>query len=182
MAILTVYTELLDNTLDGARIIDMGTQRSCACFVLPKDKVAEVGSKHKWMKQHSFYILLGTHPNPGKRIGYVGETNDFTHRVIDHRQKKEYWDTALVFISKSNEIYKSEVKYLEYLGLRAANEAANYEIDNTKKVEKETLSPHKENEMNAFFEDILFLTRFYGCKIFDKPKEIIKPMNYHEFK
>ena len=38
MAILTVYTELLDNTLDGARIIDMGTQRSCACFVLPKDK------------------------------------------------------------------------------------------------------------------------------------------------
>ena len=116
MAILTVYTELLDNTLDGARIIDMGTQRSCACFVLPKDKVAEVGSKHKWMKQHSFYILLGTHPNTGKRIGYVGETNDFTHRVIDHRQKKEYWDTALVFISKSNEIYKSEVKYLEYLG------------------------------------------------------------------
>ena len=47
MAILTVYTELLDNTLDGARIIDMGTQRSCARFVLPKDKVAEVGSKHK---------------------------------------------------------------------------------------------------------------------------------------
>jgi hypothetical protein len=86
-----------------------------------------------------------------------------------------------VFISKSNEIYKSEVKYLEYLGLKAANEAGNYEIDNTKKVEKETLSPHKENEMNAFFEDILFLTRFYGCEIFDKPKEIIKPVNYHEF-
>ena len=106
MAILTVYTELLDNTLSGARIIDMGTQRSCACFVLPKDKVAEVGAKHKWVKQHSFYILLGTHPNTGKRTGYVGETNDFTHRVIDHKQKKEYWDTALVFISKSNEIYK----------------------------------------------------------------------------
>ena len=131
MAILTVYTELLDNTLSGARIIDMGTQRSCACFVLPKDKVAEVGAKHKWVKQHSFYILLGTHPNTGKRTGYVGETNDFTHRVIDHKQKKEYWDTALVFISKSNEIYKSEVKYLEYLGLKAANEAGNYEIDNT---------------------------------------------------
>lgn len=35
--------------------------------------------------------------------------------------------------------------------------------------------------MNAFFEDILFLTRFYGCEIFDKPKEIIEPTNYHEF-
>lgn len=170
MAILTVYTELLDNTLSGARIIDMGTQRSCACFVLPKDKVAEVGAKHKWVKQHAFYILLGVHPTTGKRMGYIGETNDFTHRVLDHKQKKVYWDTALVFISKSNEIYKSEVKYLEYLGLKTANEAGNYEIDNTKKVEKETLSPHKENEMNSFFEDIMFLTRFYGCKIFDTPE------------
>lgn len=169
MAILTVYTELLDNTLSGARIIDMGTQRSCACFVLPKDKVAEVGAKHKWVKQHAFYILLGVHPTTGKRMGYIGETNDFTHRVLDHKQKKVYWDTALVFISKSNEIYKSEVKYLEYLGLKTANEAGNYEIDNTKKVEKETLSPHKENEMNSFFEDIMFLTRFYGCTIFDAP-------------
>lgn len=170
MAILTVYTELLDNSLEGARIIDMGTQRSCACFVMPKDKVAEVGAKQKWVKQHSFYILLGTHPTTGKPIGYIGETNDFTHRVIDHKQKKEYWDTALVFISKSNEIYKSEVKYLEYLGLKTANEAGSYEIDNTKKVEKETLSPHKENEMNSFFEDIMFLTRFYGCRILDTPK------------
>lgn len=58
MAILTVYTELLDNTLNGARIIDMDTQRLCACFALPKDKVAEIGSKHKWIKQHSFYILI----------------------------------------------------------------------------------------------------------------------------
>ena len=181
MAILTIYTELLDNTLNGARIIDMGTQRSCACFVLPKDKVLEVSSKHNRLKQHSFYILIGTHPNTGKRVGYIGETNDFTHRVIDHKQKKEYWDTALVFISKSNEIYKSEVKYLEYLGLKTANEAGNFEIDNTKKVEKETLSPHKENEMNAFFEDIVFLTRFYGCLIFDKPKENIKTSSYHEF-
>lgn len=76
MAILTVYTELLDNTLSGARIIDMDTQLSCACFVLPKDKVAEVGEKHKWVKQHAFYILLGVPPTTGKRMGYIDETND----------------------------------------------------------------------------------------------------------
>lgn len=181
MAILTVYTELLDNTLEGARIIDMGTQRSCACFVLPKDKVSEVAVHDKRLKQHAFYILLGTRPNTGKLFGYIGETNDFSHRVNDHKQKKEDWDTALVFISKSNEIYKSEVKYLEYLGYKNAIEAGNYEIDNRNNVEKETLSAHKENEMNAFFEDILFLTRFYGCEIFDCPQKAKKPSNYHEF-
>jgi hypothetical protein len=32
MAILTVYTKLLDKTLEGARIIDMGSTKSCECF------------------------------------------------------------------------------------------------------------------------------------------------------
>ncbi|MBR0273112.1 MAG: hypothetical protein IJQ59_03345 [Bacteroidaceae bacterium] len=31
MAILTVYTKLLDKTLEGARIIDMGSTKSCEC-------------------------------------------------------------------------------------------------------------------------------------------------------
>lgn len=39
MAILTVYTKLLDKTLEGARIIDMGSTKSCECFVLTRDKV-----------------------------------------------------------------------------------------------------------------------------------------------
>ena len=35
MAKLTVYTKLLDRTLEGARIIDMGTTKSCECIVVP---------------------------------------------------------------------------------------------------------------------------------------------------
>ena len=46
MAILTVYTKLLDKTLEGARIIDMGSTKSCECFVLPRDSVAEVAKNY----------------------------------------------------------------------------------------------------------------------------------------
>ena len=52
MAILTVYTKLLDKTLTGARIIDMGSTKSCECFVLPRDKVAEVGRKQPHLQQY----------------------------------------------------------------------------------------------------------------------------------
>ena len=45
MAILTVYTKLLDKTLEGARIIDMGSTKTCQCYVLPYDKVAKVGKE-----------------------------------------------------------------------------------------------------------------------------------------
>lgn len=173
MAGLTVYTKLLDKTLEGARIIDMGSTKSCECFVLPRDTVAEVGKKHPVLHQHSFYILLGK-DKKGRNMAYIGETQDFTDRVIDHKQKKEFWTTALVFVSKANEIFASEVLYLEYLGYQAAVDAGNYIIENPNKVNKQKLSPDKEDEMELFFEDIQFLTRFYGCKVFDEPEKPYK--------
>lgn len=172
MAILTVYTKLLDKTLEGARIIDMGSTKSCECFVLPRDKVAEVGKKHDQLRQHGFYILLGK-DREGRKMAYIGETQDFTDRAKDHNQKKDFWDTALVFVSKANEIFTSEVLYLEYLGYKAAVEAGNYIIENTNEVKPTPLSADKKNEMELFFEDIQFLTRFYGCGIFDAPEQSI---------
>lgn len=168
MAILTVYTKLLDKTLEGARIIDMGSTKSCECFVLPRDKVAEVAKKQPHLQQYGFYILLGRDKNM-KRMAYIGQTNDFTNRVNDHKQKKDFWDTALVFVSKSDEIFPSEALYLEYLGWKAAKEAGNYIIENSKDINEPHLSADKQNEMELFFEDIQFLTRFYGCMVFDKP-------------
>ncbi len=170
MAILTVYTKLLDKTLEGARIIDMGSTKSCECFVLPRDKVTEVAKKQPHLQQHGFYILLGRNKNM-KPMAYVGQTNDFTNRVNDHKQKKEFWDTALVFVSKSNEIFPSEALYLEYLGWKAAKEANNYIIENSKDINEPHLSADKQNEMELFFEDIQFLTRFYGCMVFDRPEK-----------
>ncbi len=180
MAILTVYTKLLDKTLEGARIIDMGSTKSCECFVVPRDNVAEIGKKHPQLRQHGFYILLGK-DKAGREMAYIGQTNDFTNRVIDHKQKKDFWTIALVFVSKANEIFTSEVLYLEYLGYHAAVEAGNYVIENSNEVKKPMLSADKENEMELFFEDIQFLTRFYGCKVFDEPEKIPDAENFIEF-
>ena len=180
MAILTVYTKLLDKTLEGARIIDMGSTKSCECFVLPRDKVAEIAKKQPHLQRYGFYILLGRDKKL-RNVAYVGQTNDFTTRVTDHKQKKDWWDTALVFVSKSNEIYPSEALYLEYLGWKAATEVGNYIIDNTKDINEPPLSEDKQKEMELFFEDIQFLTRFYGCRVFDRPERQATAESYMEF-
>ncbi len=169
MAILTVYTKLLDQTLEGARVIDMGSAKTCQCFVLPRDGVADVAKKYPTLKQYAFYILLGN-DKVGKPMAYVGQTNDFTNRVVDHKQKKDFWNTALVFVSKANEIFASEVLYLEYLGWRKATDAKNYIIENTKEILEPSVSPDQKNDMEIFFDEIQFLTRFYGCGVFESPK------------
>lgn len=180
MAILTVYTKLLDKTLEGARIIDMGSTKSCECFVLPRDKVAEVAKKQPHLQQYGFYILLGRDKDR-RPMAYVGQTNDFTNRVNDHKQKKDFWDTALVFVSKSDEIFPSEALYLEYLGWKAAKNADNYIIENSKDINEPHLSADKQNEMELFFEDIQFLTRFYGCKVFDTPEKPVETESSYAF-
>ena len=179
MAILTVLTRLLDHTLEGARIIDMGTTKTCQCFVLPRDGVIDVSKVDPTIKQYAFYILLGE-DKTGKPMAYFGQTNDFTTRVIDHKLKKAFWKTALVFVSKINDIFASEVLYLEYLGWRKGTDAHNFKIENEKAILEPSLSTYKKIDMDLFFEEIMFLTRFYGCDVFDSPKSIATP-TYEEY-
>lgn len=179
MAILTVYTKLLDKTLEGARIIDMGSTKTCQCFVLPYDSVAKVGKEYLAGK-YAFYILLG-YRGFGGPCAYIGQTNDFTNRVTDHKQKKSWWNTALVFVSKADEIFASETLYLEYLGWKTASDAHQYTIENTKPIKEPGLSDDKKNDMELFFDEIMFLTKFYGCNIFEKKKNAFVEMGFHEY-
>lgn len=177
MAILTVYTKLLNKTLDGARIIDMGSTKTCQCFVLPYDDVTKVGKDYIQGK-YAFYILLGK--SALQPIAYIGQTNDFVNRVGDHKQKKDWWDSALVFVSKANEIFASEVQYLEYLGWKKANENPYYQLANAKPIKEPGLSDDKKNDMELFFEEIVFLTRFYGCHVFDKKTNTLQEKGAYE--
>lgn len=168
MATITIRTQLLNQTLDGARIIDMGSTKTCLCYVLPYDEVAEV-SKEKLQNKYAFYVLLGKDSN-GKNKAYIGQTNDFFKRSNDHKLKKHWWNKALVFVSKAQEIFASEVLYLEYLGWKKACDVKNFVIDNSNEIKEPSISPDKKNDMEMFFEEIMFLTRFYGCMVFDNPK------------
>lgn len=49
---------------------------------------------------------------------YIGETEGFLSRVRDHEAKKSFWEQAIMFVSKDNDLTKSDVKYLEYLAIK----------------------------------------------------------------
>jgi hypothetical protein len=178
MAILTVYTKLLDKSLSGARIIDMGSTRTCRLYVIPREQLTLV-SKEKLLHQYCFYVLLGQTLDSTPKA-YIGQSNDFLHRVKDHQSKKDFWDTALVFVSKANEVYASEVLFLEYLGIKKAMEAGTYSLDENKQIpQKPSIAPDKENDMELFFDEIMFLTKFYGRDIFE-PSEDSSKAETHE--
>lgn len=135
-------------------------------FVSPRDCVLDVvkGIPH----QYGLYILLGKTETGGPKA-YIGQTKDFQQRVRNHLANKDFWDKAIVFISKADEIYSSEVQYLEYLGIQKALEVGTYSLDENLQIPPEPgLAPEKKIEMEQFFEEIQFFLRFYGCNIFEK--------------
>ena len=171
---LTVYQHLLDQTPTGPRIIEMGADKTCKCYVLPRTSINDMAKEYKELKQPCIYILLGK-DSDGRPMAYIGKSKDFTDREKDHEIKRQFWNKALVFVSRANNIYSSEIEYLEHLAQKKAGEAGSYKLDNVKKEPEPGIQPTKKQEMNRFFKDIVFLTRIYGCTIFDASDTPIPP-------
>ena len=163
-----INTILLKGTLDGPRKVDMGVSRNCIMYVIPRGSVSDI-NEDPLLHQHCFYVLLGNDED-GRPKAYIGQSYDFTSRVKDHLVKKDFWDTALVFVSKTDEIFQSEVAYLEYCGITAALIVGNFNLDENKQVPKKPkISTVQEGSMDQFFADIKLLTRFYNdCYLFDE--------------
>jgi hypothetical protein len=157
----------------------MGSTRTCQLYVIPREQLALV-SKEKLLHQYCFYVLLGQTPD-GTPKAYIGQSNDFLHRIKDHQSKKDFWDTALVFVSKANEVYASEVLFLEYLGIKKAMEVGTYSLDENKQIpQKPSIAPDKENDMELFFDEIMFLTKFYGRDVFELSEDSSQAETYEQ--
>ena len=141
----TIHTELLDGKLDGARNIYMGANSTCHLYVIPREDITLANTISDISGQPAFYILVSS-PDANKLQAYIGQTTDFANRKNDHLQKKDFWDLALVFISDSHKIYGDDVKYLEYLGIEAAQNAGSYELLNGANPKKPNIAPYRVNE------------------------------------
>ena len=104
----TIHTELLDGKLDGARNIYMGANSTCHLYVIPREEIALANTINDISGQPAFYILLSS-LDANKPQAYIGQTTDFANRKNDHVQKKNFWSTALVFISDNHKIYGDDV-------------------------------------------------------------------------
>lgn len=166
----TIHTELLDGKLDGARNIYMGANSTCHLYVIPREEITLANTINDISGQPAFYILLSS-PDAYKPQAYIGQTTDFANRKNDHVQKKDFWSTALVFISDNHKIYGDDVKYLEYLGIDSAQNSGSYELLNGANLKKPNIAPYRVNDMEVFFRDIQLLCKFYGCGIFEKAKK-----------
>jgi Domain of unknown function (DUF4357) len=74
------------------------------------------------------YILTGTDPLSGSPRAYIGEAEVIRDRLKQHKSK-EFWISAIVFVSKDENLTKAHVRYVESRLLTEATQVGRFTLE-----------------------------------------------------
>lgn len=144
----TITTYLIDGDPKGTQYAFI-SNKICQMFVIPRSNLAYLNEQEKLHKP-AFYILIGE-DEVTKPQAYIGETENFKERVKDHDSKKAFWQKALVFVSKDEDMTKADVQYLEYRAIVVAKQSNSFVLNENKQIPKApNLPEHQRDAMDEF--------------------------------
>ena len=102
-------------------------------------------------KQVGIYLLINDDEDQDYPAVYIGQTGGVGKRLGEHHKQKEFWNRALVVVSLTNNLTQTHTLYLEWLGIKTANEAGRYKVENGTAGSK----PHTPAPLEADCQEIL---------------------------
>ncbi len=85
--------------------------------------------KREELEKSGVYILIGTDPASGSPHAYIGEAEIIRERLKQHKAK-EFWISAIVFVSKDENLTKAHIKHLEGRLISEAKQIARFTLEN----------------------------------------------------
>jgi len=84
---------------------------SIKAVAAPRTELAELLTREE-LEKAGIYILIGSDPLTNVPHAYIGEAEVIRDRLKQHKTK-EFWVSAIVFVSKDENLTKAHVRYLE---------------------------------------------------------------------
>ncbi len=157
---------LMDGQSEGQISCELSNWTGKA-YRIPRSHIRQCGNKPD-LNNAGVYILFGKSDDPGKEgRAYIGEADGVRQRLEQHLTQKDFWNDAIVFISKDNNLNKAHIKYLESKLYEIACEAGRYKLENSNKPTRSTISEPDMAEMEEFIANIKLLIGTLGFKIFE---------------
>ena len=109
------------------------------------------------------YILIGSDPLTNAPRAYIGEAEVIRDRLKQHKTK-EFWVTAIVFVSKDENLTKAHVRYLERQFLTEASQIGRFTLEQNQ-ARGSKLPESDREDMEVFLSRIRQLLPVLGSDI-----------------
>jgi hypothetical protein len=115
----------------------------------------------------ALYFLFGEDDDETDQKVYIGQTGDLRSRLVAHNKEKEFWERALILISRTSSLTQTHALFLEWHCLQATRKAGRYADENG----NGGIKPHTPGPLEAdcleIFDTGQILLATLGFPIFD---------------
>lgn len=160
----TIKIFLIDGEPNGLKTAELSNWVGQA-IVIPRNKLKEIKQRAECNKPTVYFLIGKENEEALLQTAYIGEAENLWNRLSTHDSSKDFWQTAIAFVSKDNNLTKAHVKYLESKCLDLAKIAKRFDLDNGK---ESSLSPLPEAdiaEMEEFLGNLKLLLSALGYPI-----------------
>jgi len=162
----TIQIFLPDGSPRSVKIAEI-TNRVVKAILVPRNKLEYIATRDE-LRNVGIYFLFGESNDKAKPLVYIGEAEDCLERVKQHNKSKDFWNYAVVMVSKINAFTKSHAKYLEHIAVTQAKEANRFETENGTIPTKSFVTESMEADLLDSFETITILLATLGFPVFEK--------------
>lgn len=172
----TIKIFLIDGDPNGRMSCELSNWSGKA-YKIPRIKIKDCTDRDD-LTSTGVYLLFGKN-DEGKDQVYIGEAESILKRLNQQLTQKDFWNEAIIFISKDENLNKAHIKYLENRLHEIAKSANRYNVDNSIIPTQSSISESDRAEMEEFIEYIKMLVNTLGHKVFDEKREF-KPKQKQE--
>lgn len=169
----TIRIFVPDGDPEGVRLIDRMNWTGLG-LVFPRSKWPDVRLRPEMMRT-GVYILQGYTGNVELPTLYIGQADGVRGRIDSHYKEKDFWDTAIVFISTGGGLNRAHVTWLEYALVKQATATKRCLLDNGNAPQEPALTEAEKADTNGFLKEILQILPLVGLRAFEFPKAVATP-------
>ena len=143
------------------------TSRTVQVVLAPRAHL-EVAAQRSELSNVGVYFLVGKADEESLPLVYAGEAEDSLIRLRQHNKTKDFWQVALVCISRTQHFTKTHVKYLEWYTHQEINKAGRFRLDNPTVPTCPHISESMQADLKDNFETLRILVSTLGYPLFDE--------------
>ncbi len=149
----------------GIRIAEI-TTRTVQTVLIPQNQLRTARTRPE-LDQIAVYFLFGTAEGQARPICYIGQTEDLRSRLDRHSNEKEFWNTAIVAISKTQAFTPAHIRWLEWYCVQQSNHIGRYLLENSQHPREPFVTEPLRDDCLDAFENIGILLTALGYPLFE---------------